>query len=244
MMAVGRYKINKKLDLNLEIKKENLVLTKQDIISTIKYLVNLTKGRGEFDNIDHLGNRRLRTVGELISMYGIRIGMLRTEKEIKERMSLVANDINPTPAQIVNSKPVIMAINSFYRTSQLSTIVDQTNPLSELDNMRRVTVGGPGGIEKEHASFSIRDISSSQYGRICPIRSPEGPNIGVVIYLALYSRVNKYGLLETPYKKVLKEKINGKIRIKITDEIVYLQADDEEKFYITSSSNLEIDNKG
>jgi len=244
MMAVGRYKINKKLDLNLEIKKENLVLTKQDIISTIKYLVNLTKGRGEFDNIDHLGNRRLRTVGELISMYGIRIGMLRTEKEIKERMSLVANDINPTPAQIVNSKPVIMAINSFYRTSQLSTIVDQTNPLSELDNMRRVTVGGPGGIEKERASFSIRDISSSQYGRICPIRSPEGPNIGVVIYLALYSRVNKYGLLETPYKKVLKEKINGKIRIKITDEIVYLQADDEEKFYITSSSNLEIDNKG
>jgi len=170
--------------------------------------------------------------------------MLRTEKEIKERMSLVANDVNPTPAQIVNPKPVIMTINSFYRTSQLSTIVDQTNPLSELDNMRRITVGGPGGIEKERASFSIRDISSSQYGRICPIRSPEGPNIGVVIYLALYSRVNKYGLLETPYKKVLKERTNGKICIKITDKIDYLQADDEEKFHITSSSNLEIDNKG
>ncbi|MCL4364329.1 DNA-directed RNA polymerase subunit beta [Patescibacteria group bacterium] len=232
---VGRYKINKKLGLNLEINKENHLLTKTDIIETIKYLVNLTKNKGEFDNIDHLGNRRLRTVGELISMYGIRVGMVRVSREIKERMSLVTGDTNITPSQVVNSKPLIVAINSFYRTSQLSTIVDQTNPLSELDNLRRITVGGPGGIEKERASFSIRDISSSQYGRICPIRSPEGPNIGVVTYMALYAKVNKYGFLEAPYKKVVNKKI--------TNEISYLQADDEENYYITSN-DIQISEKG
>src|SRR5205085_10109330 len=127
-------------------------------------------------------------------------------------------------------KPIMMAINSFYRTSQLSTIVDQTNPLSELDNLRRITVGGPGGIEKERASFSIRDISSSQYGRIDPIRSPEGPNIGVVTYMALYSRVNQYGFLETPYKKIIKEKAGSKTKVKVTNELIYLQADDEEPY--------------
>lgn len=232
---VGRYKINKKLGLNLEINKENQLLTKIDIIETIKYLVNLTNNQGEFDNIDHLGNRRLRTVGELVSMYGIRVGMVRVSREIKERMSLITSDSNVTPSQIVNSKSLIVAINSFYRTSQLSTIVDQINPLSELDNLRRITVGGPGGIEKERASFSIRDISSSQYGRICPIRSPEGPNIGVVTYMALYARINKYGFLETPYKKV-----NNK---KITNEIIYLQADDEEDYYITSN-DIDINEKG
>jgi DNA-directed RNA polymerase subunit beta len=232
---VGRYKINKKLGVNLEIKKENRLLTKEDIIASIKYLLTLTQNKGEFDDIDHLGNRRLRTVGELISLYGIRVGMVRVEREIKERMSLISGEeLNVLPSQVVNSKPLIVAINSFYRTSQLSTIVDQTNPLSELDNLRRITVGGPGGIEKERASFSIRDISSSQYGRICPIRSPEGPNIGVVTYMALYAKVNKYGFLETPYKKVVKEKVGGKLKAKISDEVVYLQADDEEKYFITS----------
>src|SRR3989338_786352 len=163
---VGRYKINKKLGLNIEIKKENRLLTKADIITSIKYLLLLTQNKGDFDDIDHLGNRRLRTVGELISLYGIRVGMVRVEREIKERMSLISGEeLNVLPSQVVNSKPLIVAINSFYRTSQLSTIVDQTNPLSELDNLRRITVGGPGGIEKERASFSIRDISSSQYGR-------------------------------------------------------------------------------
>ena len=231
---VGRYKLNKRLGLDLEIVKENYLLTKKDIIETIKYLLLLTSNRGKFDDIDHLGNRRIRTVGELVGMYGIRVGMVRVEREIKERMSLVGGEVNVSPSQIVNSKPLTVAINSFFRTSQLSTIVDQTNPLSELDNLRRITVGGPGGIEKERASFSIRDISSSQYGRICPIRSPEGPNIGVVTYMALYARVNKYGFLETPYKKVIKEKHGNKVRVKISSEIVYLQADDEEKFYITS----------
>ncbi|OGK18568.1 DNA-directed RNA polymerase subunit beta [Candidatus Roizmanbacteria bacterium RIFCSPLOWO2_01_FULL_40_42] len=233
---VGRYKINKKLGLKTEIKRDNYLLSKEDIISTIKYLVNLTQERGKFDDIDHLGNRRLRTVGELVGLYGIRVGMVRAEREIKERMSLVAGETHVSPHQIVNSKPLTVALNSFFRTSQLSTIVDQTNPLSELDNLRRITVGGPGGIEKERASFSIRDISASQYGRICPIRSPEGPNIGVVTYMALYSKVNKYNFLETPYRKLEKVKRGGKTTTKISNNISYLQADDEEQYYITSDT--------
>lgn len=240
---VGRYKINKKLDLHLENQRENYLLQKEDILTTIKYLVNLTKGEGQFDDIDHLGNRRLRTVGELIGMYGIRAGMIRAEKEVKERMSLVTSDVNPTPSQVVNNKPIVAAINTFYRTSQLSTIIDQTNPLSELDNLRRITVGGPGGIEKERASFSIRDISASQYGRIDPIRSPEGPNIGVVTYMALYSRVNQYGFLETPYQKVVKEKKGSKTIARVEKEMTYLQADDEEQYYITSAS-INVDENG
>lgn len=240
---VGRYKMNKKLGLSSPIDKASHVLSKDDIIAIIKYLVNLTLGKGSFDDIDHLGNRRIKTVGELIGSYGVRVGMVRTEKEIKERMSLVPSDTFPSPSQIINSKPIIMAINSFYRTSQLSTIVDQTNPLSELDNLRRITVGGPGGIEKERASFSIRDISSSQYGRICPIRSPEGPNIGVVTYMALYSKVNQYGFLETPYKKIVIETKNGKKVARVTDELLYIQADDEEKYYITSA-NITLDENG
>jgi len=239
---VGRYKINKKLRLSLEISKENHLLKKIDITETIKYLINLTNNQGTFDNIDHLGNRRLRTVGELVGMYGIRVGMVRVNREIKERMSLIAGETNAVPSQVVNSKPLIVAINSFYRTSQLSTIVDQTNPLAELDNLRRVTVGGPGGIEKERASFSIRDISSSQYGKICPIRSPEGPNIGVVTYMALYAKINQYGFLETPYRKLEKIKSAGKTKVKISNEIVYLQADDEEEYFITSN-NVNVDKK-
>ena len=237
---VGRYKINKKLHLDIDINKENHLLTKRDVTETIKYLINLTNGKGNFDDIDHLGNRRLRTVGELVSMYGIRVGMVRVEREIKERMSLVTSETQVAPSQIVNSKPLIVAINSFYRTSQLSTIVDQTNPLSELDNLRRITVGGPGGIEKERASFSIRDISSSQYGRICPIRSPEGPNIGVVTYMALYTKINKYGFLESPYRRLIKEKKDNKTTVKVSNQIEYLQADDEEKYHITSN-NINID---
>ncbi|MGQ9845550.1 MAG: DNA-directed RNA polymerase subunit beta, partial [Caldisericia bacterium] len=244
LAPVGRYKINKKLGLNTEIKKENYILNKTDIIETIKYLLNLTLGKGEFDDIDHLGNRRLRTVGELVGMYGIRVGMVRVEREIKERMSLVGSEDRISPSLIINAKPLTLAINSFFRTSQLSTIVDQVNPLSELDNLRRITVGGPGGIEKERASFSIRDISVSQYGRICPIRSPEGPNIGVVVYLSLYARVNDYGFIETPYRKIIVEKNNGSVKAKISDEIVYLQADDEENYYITYSDLVKVDNNG
>jgi DNA-directed RNA polymerase subunit beta len=240
---VGRYKIDKKLGLNQPIDKEHHILSKEDVVAILKYLVQLTVGKGSFDDIDHLGNRRLKTVGELVGTYGIRVGMVRTEKEIKERMSLVPSDTFPTPSQIINSKPIIMAINSFFRTNQLSTIVDQTNPLSEVDNLRRITVGGPGGIEKERASFSIRDIASSQYGRICPIRSPEGPNIGVVTYMAMFSKINKFGFLETPYKKLEKVTSGGKTKVKISNEITYMQADDEEKYYITSA-NVNVDANG
>ena len=240
---MGRYKINKKLGLNQPIDKDHHILAKEDVIAILKYLVQLTLDKGSFDDIDHLGNRRLKTVGELVGTYGIRVGMVRTEKEIKERMSLVPSDTFPTPSQIINSKPIIMAINSFYRTNQLSTIVDQTNPLSELDNLRRITVGGPGGIEKERASFSIRDIAASQYGRICPIRSPEGPNIGVVTYMALFSKINKYGFLETPYKKIEKVTVGGKIKVKISNVVEYMQADNEEQYYITSA-NVTVDEKG
>jgi len=240
---VGRYKMNKKLNLDTPIDREHFLLSKQDIVESIKYLMNVAAGKGSFDDIDHLGNRRLRTVGELIGMYGIRVGMVRAEREIKERMSLVAGETHVAPSQVVNSKPLTVALNSFYRTNQLSTIVDQTNPLSELDNMRRITVGGPGGIEKERASFSIRDISASQYGRICPIRSPEGPNIGVVTYMALYSRVNEYNFLETPYRKIELVKKDGKTRAKVTNHIDYLQADDEEKYFIASDT-IDIDKDG
>lgn len=237
---VGRYKINKKLGLKTEMSKENHLLQKDDIIATMKYLINLTQGKGDFDDIDHLGNRRLRTSGELVGMYGIRAGMIRAEKEVKERMSLITADVDPNPSQVVNNKPVVSAINTFYKTSQLSTIIDQTNLLSELDNLRRITVGGPGGIEKERASFSIRDIASSQYGRICPIRSPEGPNIGVVTYIAMYGRVNPFGFLEAPYKKLVKEKVGNKTKVRIDDEIVYMQADDEEQYYImAATSNID-----
>ncbi|OGK19646.1 DNA-directed RNA polymerase subunit beta [Candidatus Roizmanbacteria bacterium RIFCSPHIGHO2_02_FULL_40_13b] len=240
---VGRYKINKKLNLDTPIEKENFVLTLKDAVATIKYLINLTTGKGNFDDIDHLANRRIRTVGELIGMYGVRVGMVRTERDIKARMSMTMTDVDTLPSQIINSKSLIATINSFYRTSQLSTIVDQTNPLSEIDNLRRLTVGGPGGLEKERASFSIRDISSSQYGRICPIRSPEGPNIGVVTYMALYAKINKFGFVETPYKKIIHTKKGNNIISKVGNEITYMQSDDEEIYHITHSS-IEIDENG
>ena len=229
MANVGRYKINRKFGLNIPIEKENYILALEDIVASITYLINLTVGKGQFDDIDHLSNRRIRTVGELVGMYGIRVGMVRTERDIKARMSMTATDADVLPSQVINSKSLIATVNSFFRTSQLSTIVDQTNPLSEIDNLRRLTVGGPCVIEKERDSFSIRDISSSQYGRICPIRSPEGPNIGVVTYLALYSKINKYGFIETPYKKVIKEGPGKNVKTKIGEEIVYLQSDDEEE---------------
>lgn len=228
---VGRFKLNKRLGTKFENAREFYTLQKEDIIETLKKLMTLTKTQEGFDDIDHLGNRRLRTVGEIVALYGIRVGMVRIEKEVRERMSLVASETQVAPAQVINTKPIASALNSFFKTSQLSNIIDQTNILAELDNLRRITVAGPGGIEKERASFSIRDIHASQYGRICPIRSPEGPNIGVVTYLSLYSKVNKYGFLETPYKKVEQR---GKKSI-ITNEIVYFQADDEDNHYITSA---------
>ena len=232
---VGRFKINKRLELNMPNDKANWVLTKQDVVAALQYLIGLQNGAGRVDDIDHLANRRLRRVGELVAVNAFRIGLLRLERSIKEKMSLISPDDRPVPANLINARPLIASLNEFFRSNQLSTILDDTNPLSEVDNLRRVSVLGTGGINRERASFSIRDVNASQYGRIDPVRSPEGPNIGLVTYLALYARVNEFGFLETPYKKV----VNGKV----SEEIVYLTADDEENYYITHSG-VNVDKNG
>jgi DNA-directed RNA polymerase subunit beta len=232
---VGRFKINKRLGLDVPNTKDNWILTRQDAIGTLKYLISLQNGSGRVDDIDHLANRRLRRVGELVATNAFRIGLLRLERAVKEKMSLISPDDAPAPSSLINARPLIASLNEFFRSNQLSTILDDTNPLSELDNLRRISVLGPGGINRERASFSIRDVNSSQYGRIDPVRTPEGPNIGLVTYLSLYAKVNEYGFIETPYRKLEKVKKSGKIKVKITDEIVYLTADDEEQYYITHS---------
>ncbi|OGM54685.1 DNA-directed RNA polymerase subunit beta [Candidatus Woesebacteria bacterium RIFCSPHIGHO2_12_FULL_44_11] len=233
---VGRYKINKRLKLDLPNIKSTWVLTRQDLVAVVSYLIGLQNGQGRVDDIDHLSNRRLRRVGELVATNAFRVGLLRLERSIKEKMSLVSVDDKPTPSNLINARPLIAAINEFFRSNQLSTILDDTNPLSEIDNLRRVSVLGPGGITRERASFSIRDVNSSQYGRIDPVRSPEGPNIGLVTYLALYAKVNKYGFIETPYRKLEKVKKDGKARVRVTNEMVYLSADDEEEYRITHNA--------
>lgn len=232
--VVGRYKINKRLKaVSGYTPSEERVLTIEDIIATISYLIMLEQGKGDIDDIDSLANRRVRSVGELVTINAFRVGVLRIERSIKERMSLLQPDTPIAVANLINARPIMAAINEFFRTSQLSTILDQTNPLSEIDNLNRLTVMGTGGISRERAAFSIRDINSSQYGRIDPIRSPEGPNIGLVTYFALYAKVNDYGFLESPYRKVVKEKRGGKTHVQITDEIVYMTADDEREHYLT-----------
>ena len=240
---VGRFKTNKRLGLTVPNEKSTWVLIRQDIIGTISYLVNLQNGKGRLDDIDHLANRRLRRVGELVATNAFRVGLLRLERSVKEKMSLISADDKPLPATLINARPLIASLNEFFRSNQLSTILDDTNPLSEIDNLRRVSVLGPGGINRERASFSIRDVNSSQYGKIDPVRSPEGPNIGLVTYLALYARVNEYGFLEAPYRKIAKVKKGKETKVKVTDEIVYLSADDEEENHITHSG-VAIDGRG
>lgn len=239
LIKVGRFKINKRLNLNIPNTPENWILTKEDIIATLKYLIKLSYGEGKLDDIDHLANRRVRCAGELVQQNAFRIGVLRLERIIKERMSLTAADQEVSPGGLINAKPVIAAINEFFRSSQLSSILDQVNPLSELDHLRRLSVMGAGGITRDRASFSVRDINHSQYGRIDPIRSPEGQNIGLVTYLALYARINEYGFLETPYRKVVIER--GKP--KVTNEVNYYTADDEENYHITEAT-VNLDEKG
>ncbi len=239
LTKVGRFKINKKLGLDVPNVEENWILKNTDIIEALKYLIKLTNKEGKVDDIDHLANRRVRCAGELVQQNAFRIGVLRLERIIKERMSLTAADQEVTPGGLINAKPVIAAINEFFRSSQLSSILDQVNPLSELDHLRRLSVMGAGGITRDRASFSVRDINHSQYGRIDPIRSPEGQNIGLVTYLALYARINEYGFLETPYRKVIKEKD----RPRVTDDVIYISADDEEDFHITEAT-VATDEKG
>jgi len=235
--AVGRFKLNKRLDLKVEENKENSnTLKKEDIVGTVKYLIGLQNNIGKVDDIDHLANRRVRRVGELVSTFAFRIGMLRLERSIREKMSLTKPEDIITPSFFVNPRPLVAAISDFFRRNRLSTILDQLNPLSEIDNLRRLSVMGRGGVTRERASFSMRDINSSQYGRICPVRSPEGPNIGLVTYLSLYTKIDELGFLMTPYKKVEKVKKGQKTKMKITDEIVYFSADDEEDHYITHAA--------
>lgn len=244
--VVGRYKINRKLK-DIEgfnpPTEDTKILTTEDIIGTLAFLIKLAQGEGTVDDIDNLANRRVRCVGELVASTAFRIGALRLERSVKERMSLIQADQPISIGALINARPIMASINEFFRTSQLSTILDQTNPLSEIDNLNRLTVMGTGGISRERAAFSIRDINASQYSRICPIRSPEGPNIGLVTYLALFARSNKYGFLEAPYRKVVQEK-RGKEKIaRATNEITYLSADEEQGHYITHAGVLDINGR-
>lgn len=224
---VGRYKLNRRLKVNAP--EDTVVLTKEDIVAAVGYLIGLQNGYGKVDDIDHLSNRRVRRIGELVQANAFRIGLIRLERSIREKMSLTKTDEVLTPSALVNARPLIATISEFFRRNRLSTILDQTNPLAEVDNLRRLSVMGTGGVTRERAAFSMRDINASQYSRICPVRSPEGPNIGLVTYLSLYTHVNKYGFLEAPYFRVTKDKKG----MRITDEIVYLAADEEEDYKIT-----------
>ncbi|MFN3301673.1 MAG: DNA-directed RNA polymerase subunit beta [Patescibacteria group bacterium] len=234
----GRYKINQRLGLTYHLPQEKLqVLQKEDMIAIMKEVINLNLTQKEPDNIDHLGNRRIRAVGELVQSR-MRVGLMRLERIVRDRMSTL--DINSiTPVQLVNPQPVISVIREFFLLSQLSQFMDQTNPLSELEHKRRFTMIGPGGLTRERAGFEVRDVHPSYYGRLCPIATPEGQNVGLVGYFACYSRLNEFGFIETPYRKVVKEK--GKV--KVTSEIVWLDAFEEEKYTIAPAS-IEIDEKG
>ena len=233
LAPVGRYKLNSKLGLDIENKIENQVLQKADLVATIKYLIGLQNGMGAVDDIDHLSNRRVRRVGELLGSTAFRIGLLRLERSIKEKMSLVKPDESISPVQLINARPVIATISEFFRRNRLSTILDQTNPLAEIDNLRRLSVMGSGGVTRERASFSMRDINASQYGRICPVRSPEGPNIGLVTYLSLYTRVNRFGFLETPYRAVKEVTKGGKKVMQVTNEVSYFSPQEEPQYHVT-----------
>ncbi|MCX8026897.1 MAG: DNA-directed RNA polymerase subunit beta [Thermodesulfovibrionales bacterium] len=233
LSPVGRLKINRKLGLDIPL--ETRVLTDRDIIEIVRYLLNLRTGKGEVDDIDHLGNRRVRGIGELLENQ-FRIGLVRMERTIKEKMTLtdIANE-NIMPHDLINAKPVMAAIKEFFGSSQLSQFMDQTNPLSEITHKRRLSALGPGGLTRERAGFEVRDVHTTHYGRICPIETPEGPNIGLITSLAVYSRINEYGFIEAPYRRV----VNGRV----TDEIVYLSAIDGES-YIIAEATSPVDKKG
>jgi len=233
LAKVGRYKLNKKL--NLDVDKDIRHLTKEDIIAVVKYLIKMITGEGKPDDIDHLGNRRLRSVGELLQNQ-FRIGLSRMERVVRERMTIQDVDVI-TPQILINIRPVVAAIKEFFGSSQLSQFMDQTNPLAELTHKRRLSALGPGGLSRERAGFEVRDVHHSHYGRMCPIETPEGPNIGLINSLSTYARINEFGFIETPYRKVDKE--TGKV----TDIIEYLTAD-EEDLYVIAQANAPLDEEG
>ncbi len=231
LSAVGRVKMNMRLDLDAEDTQRTL--RKEDIVGVIRELVELRDGRGEVDDIDHLGNRRVRSVGELMENQ-YRVGLLRMERAIRERMSSVDID-TVMPQDLINAKPAAAAVREFFGSSQLSQFMDQTNPLSEVTHKRRLSALGPGGLTRERAGFEVRDVHPTHYGRMCPIETPEGPNIGLINSLASFARVNKYGFIETPYRKVK----DGKV----TDEVLYMSASEEMKHTI-AQANAKMDSTG
>ncbi len=235
---VGRYKLNQRFGEDYKITKENRVFKKQDLVNILSEIIRLNINQKEADDIDHLGNRRIRAVGELVQNR-FRLGLARMERAIVDKMSTVDID-SINPAQLVNTRPLMGAVKEFFMSSQLSQFMDQTNLLAELEHKRRISAMGPGGLSRERAGFEVRDVHRTHYGRICPIATPEGPNIGLVGHLATYARINTYGFLETPYKKVIKDK-NGKV--KVTDEIVYLDSFSEEKM-VTTAANEPLDKDG
>ena len=224
LSAVGRVKMN--MRMGLDAPDTMRVLRKEDILAILKALAELRDGRGEIDDIDNLGNRRVRSVGELMENQ-FRVGLLRMERAIKERMSAVDID-TVMPHDLINAKPVAAAVREFFGSSQLSQFMDQQNPLSELTHKRRMSALGPGGLTRERAGFEVRDVHPTHYGRICPIETPEGPNIGLINSLATFARVNKYGFIESPYRKVINKHL--------TDEVVYLSAMEEAKFMIAQAN--------
>jgi DNA-directed RNA polymerase subunit beta len=230
---VGRHKIQQKLGLDQKI--DDRILRKEDIVESMRYLLKLRKGEGMLDDIDHLGSRRVRTVGELLANQ-CRVGLSRTERLVRERMALYDPSVDHiTPQKLINPKSLSAVVRDFFGRSQLSQFMDQTNPLSELTHKRRLSALGPGGLSRERAGFEVRDVHPSHYGRICPIETPEGPNIGLISSLSTYARVNDFGFIETPYRKV----INGRV----TDEIEYLTGDRDENFYV-AQANSPVDSKG
>jgi DNA-directed RNA polymerase subunit beta len=236
---VGRYKLNQRLNLKVQNSLENRVLRKEDIVEIIKEVIRLNNDpNGSPDDIDHLGNRRIRSVGELVQSR-VRVGLLRLERNIKDRMSISNLDV-AGPGSLINARPIIAVLQEFFASSQLSQFMNQTNPLAELEHKRTLSATGPGGLSREHAGFEVRDVHSSFYGRVCPIETPEGRSIGLVGYLASFAKINEYGFVESPYYKV-EQKKGAKPRL--TDEMVYLDAGEESRHIIVPSS-VQTDEKG
>src|SRR5579859_5291769 len=232
LSKVGRLKLNYKFKIDESL--DNCVLTKRDILETVRYLIDLKNGKGSIDDIDHLGNRRVRAVGELMENQ-YRIGLVRMERAIKERMSMSQEIETLMPHDLINAKPVSAVVKEYFGSSQLSQFMDQTNPLSEVTHKRRLSALGPGGLTRERAGFEVRDVHGTHYGRICPIETPEGPNIGLIASLSTYARVNEFGFIETPYRKVEDSHV--------TDNVEFYSALQEEGHYI-AQSNTGMDKKG